>query len=102
LFYTAELVNALEFMHSRGICHRDLKPENVLLSEEGHLKLVDFGTAKDMGVPLDVEITDPEEYGTRKRNSTFVGTAEYVSPELLFSQESSFPVDLWALGCMVF
>lgn len=50
----------------------------------------------------ELEFSDPEQYQSRKRNSTFVGTAEYVSPELLFSQEASYPVDLWALGCIVF
>lgn len=70
-FYSAELVQALEYLHSRGIIHRDLKPENVLLDEKMHLKLTDFGTAKIIG---------NEE---RARANSFVGTAEYVSPELL-------------------
>lgn len=51
-FYVAEIVNLLEYLHSNGITHRDLKvfikisqPQNLLLSKEGHLKLVDFGTS---------------------------------------------------------
>jgi serine/threonine protein kinase len=45
-FYSAEIVSALEFLHSKNIAHRDLKPENLLLDKEGHLKITDFGFAK--------------------------------------------------------
>lgn len=45
-FLAAEIINILEYMHSKGVSHRDLKPSNLLLDENYHLKLVDFGTAK--------------------------------------------------------
>jgi|TARA_B110000285_G_C15105557_1_gene607707 3-phosphoinositide dependent protein kinase-1 len=45
-FFVAEIVLALEFLHSRNISHRDLKPENILLDEKYHIKICDFGEAK--------------------------------------------------------
>ena len=45
-FVAAEIVNILEYMHSKGVAHRDLKPSNFLIDENYHLKLIDFGTAK--------------------------------------------------------
>lgn len=47
-FLSAEIVNILEHMHSKGVAHRDLKPSNLLFDENFHLMLVDFGTAKIM------------------------------------------------------
>ena len=47
-FYTAELVIAIEYLHSRKIIYRDLKPENILLNFDGHIKLTDFGLAKQL------------------------------------------------------
>jgi 3-phosphoinositide dependent protein kinase-1 len=70
------------------VIHRDLKPENILLNEHGHIKVTDFGTAKD----------ETEEH----RTNTFCGTAEFVSPEVLRDLDASRGCDLWALACMVF
>eukprot|EP01117_Protostelium_nocturnum_P013516 TRINITY_DN5049_c0_g1_i1.p1 TRINITY_DN5049_c0_g1~~TRINITY_DN5049_c0_g1_i1.p1 ORF type:complete len:441 (+),score=112.84 TRINITY_DN5049_c0_g1_i1:169-1491(+) len=89
-FYTAEIVSALEFLHNNGIIHRDLKPENLLMDESMHIKLTDFGTAKIIGT---------EKHA---RSNSFVGTAEYVSPELLKNKVTSKSSDLWALGCIIY
>jgi len=62
--YAAELVLALEYLHSQNIIHRDVKPENILLSRDGHLCLADFGLAK-------VNVTD-------NSSRTFCGTIEYM------------------------
>ncbi|XP_063828131.1 3-phosphoinositide-dependent protein kinase 1 isoform X2 [Ostrinia nubilalis] len=101
-FYAAELLSALEKMHAKGIIHRDLKPENILLDENMHLQIADFGTAK---------IMDPDEIKTapiadddasRGRKISFVGTPQYVSPELLQNCVDTRNSDLWALGCIIY
>jgi len=100
-FYTAEVVEALEFLKSKGIIHRDLKPENLFLTAAGHLKLGDFGSSKDLNEP-------PQGPGDGKhrnllgRKNSFVGTAEYVSPEILKSKAPTCSTDLWALGCLIY
>lgn len=48
LFYSAEIVCAIEYLHSKEIVYRDLKPENILLDSEGHIRLTDFGFAKKL------------------------------------------------------
>jgi len=88
-FYSAELINVLEYMHSRGIAHRDLKPENIMISIDGHIRVIDFGTAKDL---LEPELNGQE----------FVGTAEYMSPEAVKSRATGIETDLWALGCIIY
>ena len=87
-FYISELTLALEFIHSKNVIHRDLKPENILIMSNGHLKLTDFGTAMEE----DVE-GDPTD---------FVGTAFYVSPEVLAGQNSSRASDLWGFAVIIY
>ncbi|XP_041362473.1 3-phosphoinositide-dependent protein kinase 1-like [Gigantopelta aegis] len=95
-FYCSEIIVALEYLHSLGIIHRDLKPENILLNDEMHIQITDFGSAKIL--KSDSERTTSN---SGRRNS-FVGTAQYVSPEILTSKTACYSSDLWALGCIIY
>nr|CCA25084.1 3phosphoinositidedependent protein kinase putative [Albugo laibachii Nc14] len=90
-FYLADMINALEYMHANKVIHRDLKPENMVidLKQNGHLCLIDFGTAKVLN-------------DTSLNGTNFVGTPEYMSPETVENKSVSHATDLWALGCILY
>ncbi|KAI1753138.1 kinase-like domain-containing protein [Xylaria castorea] len=110
-FFGAQILDAIEYMHSRGVIHRDLKPENVLLDDQTHVKITDFGTARLLSDPRAPQAPARiEDMGTGSRSkeqddnraASFVGTAEYVSPELLTNKNACKASDLWAFGCIVY
>ncbi|CAK80808.1 unnamed protein product (macronuclear) [Paramecium tetraurelia] len=111
-FYLAQIDFILQYIHSKGIAHRDLKPENLMLSKIGHLKLIDFGTyvvVHGNKVPTEfyqkykqIKSSFQIQEGSFINRASFVGTAEYDSPEMLEEKPSEYAVDLWALGIIFF
>ena len=86
-FYAASVVLAFEYLHSRDIIYRDLKPENLMMTEEGFLRVTDFGFAK--------VIPDGRTY-------TLCGTPDYLAPEIVSGKGHGKGVDWWTLGIFLF
>ena len=91
-FYLAEIILALEHLHSMNVLHRDLKPENVLVGNDGHLCLTDFGLAKDF----------TGNGGEDDWARTLCGTMEYMAPEMVARKWYGKGADYWSLGCIAY
>ena len=101
-FYAGELLAAVEFLHSKGIIHRDLKPENILLNDKMHILITDFGSAKLLKPSSSTDDGEEKDGEPPPKRKSFVGTAQYVSPEILTARGSSRASDLWAIGCVLY
>ena len=132
LFYCAEIVVALQFLHENGVILQSLKPENILLDNEGHIKLTDFNYRRFEVVSEKYEIEGITRafqqksglFGSKKstqdtlgticisqqksgnedddRTSTFCGTPEYLSPEILMGTGHGKASDYWSLGTAIY
>lgn len=87
-FYASQILSGLAYLHSLNVMYRDMKPENVLLDENGNACLADFGISK---------ILDPKE-----TTKSFVGTPEYVAPEIILQKGHNKAVDIWCFGILLY
>jgi serine/threonine protein kinase len=86
--YMAAICLALDYLHSIGVLYRDLTPENIILDEAGHIKLTDFGLAKDLSAQ-------------NQKTSTLCGTSEYLAPEVVQRLPCGVEADWWAIGILL-
>ncbi len=93
-----QIVAGLEEAHGKGVIHRDLKPSNVMLTPNGHVKVVDFGLAKTAGTrPAFDELAEPITLA-----GVVLGTARYMSPEQVKGEHVDTRTDVWAFGCVLY
>lgn len=114
-FYAAEVTAALEYLHLMGYIYRDLKPENILLHQSGHIMLSDFDLSKQSGSEAAPTIVggngrsvgnmpalDTKACIADFRTNSFVGTEEYIAPEVIRGNGHTSAVDWWTLGILLY
>nr|AML79270.1 putative LOV domain-containing protein [Cercocarpus ledifolius] len=115
-FYAAEVVIGLEYLHCLGIIYRDLKPENILLQKDGHIVLTDFDLSFMTSCKPQIIRHQMPKNRRRSRSqppptffaepitqsNSFVGTEEYIAPEIITGANHSSAIDWWALGILLY
>ncbi|XP_022879407.1 probable serine/threonine protein kinase IRE [Olea europaea var. sylvestris] len=115
--YIAEVVLALEYLHSLNVIHRDLKPDNLLIGPDGHIKLTDFGLSRvglinstdDLSGPSSLLGDDKPKAAAhssvkreQRQKHAVVGTPDYLAPEILLGMGHGATADWWSVGVILF
>ena len=96
-----QLTQGLAAAHEAGIVHRDIKPGNVMVTDNGHIKILDFGLAR-LNQPLGRRADDDGETLTRTRPGSMLGTPAYMSPEQVTGAEVDARSDVFSCGCVLY
>jgi len=108
-FYCAEVLLALEYLHMMGFIYRDLKPENIIMHESGHIMLTDFDLSKAASNPVHPRVITKPYSGKGGVSlepdlvtNSFVGTEEYLAPEVIKGTGHNATVDWWTFGILIY
>jgi len=102
LRYTVQLALGLAAAHERGVIHRDLKPENLFVTDEGRLKILDFGLAKLTGTRAAMPAALPQPPQEGIRTGEVLGTVEYMSPEQVQGRKADHRSDIFSAGAILY
>jgi serine/threonine protein kinase len=100
--YGVQIARGLAAAHDKGIAHRDLKPENVFVTNDGRVKILDFGLARQTRVPAAADVTSPLTVERRTDPGTVMGTVGYMSPEQVRGQAGDQRSDLFSFGAVLY
>lgn len=103
--YSAEILLALEYLHTNDIIHRDLKPENIMIDSKGHIKLTDFGLSEcniKKKIQNSKRINKKDNDNSLTKLNKIFGTENYLAPELINGEKHGNEVDLWAFGVIIY
>jgi predicted ATPase/class 3 adenylate cyclase len=98
----AQVAGALWKAHASGVVHRDVKPENLMLDDEGHVKVLDFGIAKQVAAVPAVDTEAPTSARVDTASGVVLGTTTYMSPEQVRGLDIDGRTDVWSLGCVLY